>query len=307
MVRVPCGERLAVNKSIRILLATLALLVVTTANARDVDETIDAAADGRVDIVNISGSVDVYGWSGNSVRVTGELGNKVEELILERDDDRVLVKVKVPRNNSSGISSELEVYVPEKSSIDVSTVSADITVEGVEGIQKLNTVSGDVETRSMGSDISAQSVSGDVVIEADKEGDAETAAHTVSGDVSLMNLRGNVSAEVVSGDVTVDEGSFQRAFLHSVNGEIVFVADLRRDGRLTVETINGDVDVLFTGDVSARFDVDTFNGGIDNCFGPKPQRTSKYAPGLELSFNEGGGNGRVTISTLNGDIEICKR
>ena len=294
------------NKSIRIVVATLSVFVATTANARDVDETIDAAADGRVDIVNISGSVEIFGWSKDSVRVTGELGDKVEELILERDDDRVLVKVKVPRNNSSSISSDLEIYVPGKSSIDVSTVSADITVEDVEGEQKLHTVSGDVDTRSMGSDISAQSVSGDVVIDAAREGDAETWANTVSGDVSLMKLRGIVSAEVVSGDVTIDEGSFQRAFLKSVNGEIIFRAELRSDGRLTVETVNGDVDVEFAGRVSARFDVDTFNGDIDNCFGPKAERTSKYAPGLELSFSEGGGNGRVTISTLNGDIEICR-
>ncbi len=306
MALVPCGEDLTVNRSIGILVLTASLLVATTASARDVDETIDAAADGRVDIVNISGSVDVFGWSNNSVRVTGELGNRVEELILERDGDRVLVKVKVPRNNSSGIASEIEVYVPERSSIDVSTVSADITVEDVEGEQKLHTVSGDVEARSVGSDVSAQSVSGDVTIEAERQSDAETSANTVSGDVVLTNLRGVVTAEAVSGDVTVDQGSFRRASLNSVNGEIIFRAGLRDDGRLTIETINGDVDVQFAGAVSARFDVDTFNGHIDNCFGPKAVRTSKYAPGLELSFTEGSGDGRVSISTLNGDIDICR-
>ena len=72
------------------------------------------------------------------------------------------------------------------------------------------------------------------------------------------------------------------------------------------ESVNGDVDIRFEGGVNARFDIETFNGDIDNCFGPKAERTSKYAPGWELSFTEGDGDGRVTISTLNGDIDLCK-
>jgi hypothetical protein len=75
---------------------------------------------------------------------------------------------------------------------------------------------------------------------------------------------------------------------------------------MDVETVNGSVDILFDGDVSARFDIETFNGDIENCFGPKSERTSKYAPGRELKFTEGGGNGRVVIRTLNGDLTLCK-
>ena len=72
-------------------------------------------------------------------------------------------------------------------------------------------------------------------------------------------------------------------------------------------SVNGDVEVEFSGDVSAKFDVDTFNGDIRNCFGPKAERTSKHAPGWELEFTEGGGDSRVSISTLNGDVNICNK
>ena len=268
------------------------------------DESIDAAGDGQVEIINTSGSVEVYGWSQNTVEVKGELGEKVEELILERNGDKVLVKVKVPRNNSDNISSDLTVRIPEGSAVDVSTVSADITVEGVEGEQDLHTVSGDVETQAFGSDVSAQSVSGDVDVNGDGS-DIEVSANTVSGDVMVSNVSGSVGAEAVSGDVSVREGSFERAGLNTVNGEITFHANLLDGGKLTAESVNGSVDIKFGGDVSARFDIDTFNGDIDNCFGPKAERTSKYAPGWELTFTEGDGDGRVTVSTLNGDIDIC--
>ena len=273
--------------------------------AGEVKETIDAAADGQVDIVNIAGSVEVIGWSKSRVEVTGTLGDKVEELILERNGDRVLVKVKVPRNSHGKISSELVIHIPEKSSVEVSTVSADIDVEGVAGEQSLQSVSGDIDTETGEHDVACESVSGDIEI-AGESNDAETSAGTVSGDISLSNISGAVEAETVSGDVTIDGGSFDRAAAESVNGDIQFLADLRKGGKLAVESVNGDVDIDFSGDISAEFDIETFNGDIDNCFGPEAERTSRYAPGLELSFEADGGDGRVTISTLNGDIDICK-
>jgi DUF4097 and DUF4098 domain-containing protein YvlB len=295
-----------VKKSIvKFLIGAAALAVATTAAASEVDESIDAAADGHVDIINISGSIEVYGWSKDSVEVTGELGEKVEELILERNGDKVLVKVKVPRNNSNNISSDLTIRVPAGSSIDVSTVSADITSEDVEGHQMLHTVSGDVEAQAADSDVSAQSVSGDVDVTGDGS-EIEAHANTVSGDVTIIAVSGAVEAEAVSGDILIRDGSFERAALNSVNGSIDFQAELTNGGKLAVETVNGDVDVQFVGDVSAKFNIETFNGDIGNCFGPKAQRTSKYTPGYELSFTEGDGDGRVTITTLNGDIDMCK-
>jgi len=273
--------------------------------AGEVNETIDAAADGQVDVVNIAGSVEVIGWSNNSVQVTGTLGDKVEELILERNGDRVLVKVKVPRNSHGKIASELVIHIPEMSSLDVSAVSADIDVEGVAGEQSLQTVSGDIETESGEHDIAVESVSGDIEVDGEGE-DAETSAGTVSGDITLSDLAGAVEAGTVSGDVIIDGVSFDRANAESVNGDIRFEAALRRDGKLAVESVNGDVDIEFTNDVSAQFDIETFNGDINNCFGPDAERTSRYAPGLELSFEVNGGNGRVVVSTLNGDINICK-
>lgn len=273
--------------------------------AEEVDQTLEAAPDGEVDISNIAGSITVEGWSRNAVEVTGTLGRNVEKLVFERDGDNVLIQVKVPRKGGRGTDADLSIRVPEKSSIDVSGVSSDITVTSVRGVQRLQTVSGDVETESFGNDVSAESVSGDVEVEGDAS-DNETSISTVSGDVVLERGSGVVRAGSVSGDVTVDQGSFGRAELGTVNGDVIFRSGLRKGGRFSAETVNGDLDVEFSGDVSARVEIETFNGSIRNCFGPEPERTSKYTPGLELSFTEGGGDGRVEMSTMNGDISICK-
>lgn len=289
----------------RLIAIVLGLALAASAAAEDVNRTLDAAADGHVHISNISGSVTVVGWSRDQVEVTGKIGPKVEELIVERSGDKITIKVKVPRKSGRGVESDLHVRVPERSSLDVGTVSADIDVTGVRGEQKLEAVSGDIETESDAADVTAGTVSGDVVIRG-KGKDAETHSASVSGDVELHELAGEVFAESVSGDLIIEDGSFDRASFNVVNGDIVFRSELRKGGKLKAETVNGEVDLRFAGNISGQFDIDTFNGGIDNCFGPKAQRTSKYAPGMELSFSEGDGDARVTVSTVNGDISICK-
>jgi len=290
----------------RLTICLLGLIFVAPTMAEEVDRTLNAASDGQVSISNIAGSVTVNGWSRDEVEVTGTLGRNVKELIFERNKDEITIKVKVPKKGGRGIDSDLRISVPEDSSIDVSAVSADIDVTEVKGVQRLQTVSGDVTTEATVSDVSAQSVSGDVEIDADK-GDVETNANTVSGDVTVFRAAGTVRAESVSGDVVVDEGSFSRASLNTVNGEIIFNAELRNGGRFSAETVNGDIDVEFAGDVSARIEIDTFNGSIRNCFGPDAERTSKYTPGWELSFTEGDGDGRIEMSTMNGDLSVCRK
>lgn len=290
----------------RLVSTILISLLASTAFAVDVDRTIDAAKDGHVEVSNISGEITIEGWNQSKVEVTGTIGRDVKELIVERDGDEVLIKVKLPKGSSSASDADLLIKVPQNSSINVGTVSADIDVTAVNGEQSLHTVSGNVTTESTGADMSAESVSGDVEVSGDNA-DGEIEASTVSGDVTLTRVAGEVVGESVSGSVVVNEGSFERADLSTVNGEVVFEGELQDGGRLNIETVNGSVEVDFVGDVSARINVETFNGRIRNCFGPKAERTSKYAPGWELDFTEGDGSGRVEISTMNGGVNLCKK
>jgi DUF4097 and DUF4098 domain-containing protein YvlB len=289
----------------RILTLTCLSLIGATAMADSIDQRLDAAPDGVVSISNISGSVKVTGWSRNEVEVSGELGSSVEELIFKRDGNEIEIKVKVPGSSKRNISSELVVQVPEKSSVKVAGVSADIDVTNVLGILNLQSVSGDIDSEVHAADIEIVTVSGDLKVQGDDKA-VHSELSTVSGDIDTQNLAGEVTVNSVTGDLVVVNGSFERVRMETVNGSIVFDAALSGDGTFSVETINGDLDINFSKPVSARFDIETFNGDIRNCFGPDPVRTSKYAPGTELKFSEGDGKGRVTIQTLNGDLRLCK-
>ena len=287
-------------------LISVGLLGATTAFGADINQSMDAAADGTVLISNAAGSVEVRGWSRKQVEVSGELGKKVEELIFERDDDEVVIKVKVPRHRNGGTSSDLVVKVPQQSSIRVNTVSAEIDVADVEGEQELQSVSGDISTEARESDIKLGTVSGDIEVQGEGK-PMRSSFSTVSGDIDTDSLAGEFNAETVNGDVVAINGSFERASFDAVNGSATFHAALTGSSRLDIESVNGAVDVEFDGDVSAKFDIETFNGSIRNCFGPESVRTSKYAPGRELRFTEGGGTGRVSIQTLNGRVRLCKK
>lgn len=287
------------------LMTGLAMCAGAAFGADDIDRTLEAESDDHVNISNTAGMVTVSGWSRNEVSVTGEIGGGVDELQFERSGDDIDIIVKVPRGHGRSISSDLVIRVPEMSSITVGTVSADIEVSDVKGAQALHSVSGDIDTEAYESDVEVESVSGDIELQGDNEATAVELS-TVSGDLDAQNIAGSADFGTVSGDISVIDSSFERVRMNTTNGDIVFRARLQDGGRLSAETINGEVDIEFDGSVSARIDIETFNGNIDNCFGPEPVRTSKYTPGLELSFTEGGGAGRVEINTLNGDVTLCK-
>ncbi len=289
-------------------LILLGVLLALPALAEKIDKTLDADADGKVDVFNLSGDVEIIGWNRKQVQVMGTIGDDAKEFIFEHSGKVTTIKVKVPdrsHGRHKDVSSDLLIRVPKGSSIDVVTVSADISVEGVLGEQELQSVSGDIETEAFSTDVDIETVSGDVDVEGSGK-DAETRLESVSGDVTGESLSGSIKAESVSGDVEITEGDFDHARLETVNGDVLFNAGLRSAGKLDIETINGTVDITFIGEVSARFDIETFNGRIRNCFGPEAERTSKYAPGWELSFTEGDGKGRVSIATLNGGLRLCK-
>ncbi len=273
--------------------------------AEDVDRRLDAAAAGTVSIENTAGSIMVEGWSRSEVHVTGELGSDVEELVFERDGNVTKVHVDTRRRSGRAISTDLVIRVPQNSSVNVGGVSIDIVISGVRGAQRLSTVSGDVRSEVFEADTDIETVSGDINLQGN-ESVSRAQLNSVSGDVEVRDVAGEIEVSSVSGDLAVAGGRWSRVKANTTSGDMEFAGELLSNGRVDVETINGDLDLFFNGNLSAEFDIETFNGNVKNCFGPKAERTSRYAPGRELRFTEGDGSSRVTIRTLNGDLSLCK-
>lgn len=287
-----------------------ALIVAFATGAAHAEEvTKSGAADpkGDVDIVNVAGSVEVVGWDRAEVQVHADLGSGVERLDFKTEGAHTLVKVVLPKMSGSSGSSDLIVKIPRDSSINVNTVSADQRITGVRGAQRLQAVSGGVETECGPGDLEVKTVSGSISARG-LDGKGSVRATSVSGDVQLEKIGPELDLNTVSGDMNVRFADrLERARIKTTNGDLNVTAALAKEARVDVEAINGDMRFTLRGDINAEFDIETFNGDIDNCFGPKSSRTREYGPGNELRFTQGKGDAHVRVKTLNGAVGICQR
>jgi DUF4097 and DUF4098 domain-containing protein YvlB len=291
----------------RTVLFLASVLLTHAAVAERIERQAEAAADGEVEIVNVSGEVRVIGWDQAKVQLQADVGRGVEEVQFDSDSDGDVTRIRVkwPNDKQAG-ATNLTVHVPRQSTLMVKTVSASQTIENVQGEQRLQSVSGAINT-SMGSeDLEAKTVSGQVLVRGNGK-PASSRITSVSGEIRMEDVAGDLELSTVNGAIDVRATQIEEARLNTTNGEIRVQTGLNEDARIEAEAINGTIQVNLRGKIDAQFEIESFNGGIQNCFGPKPRRTSEYAPGTVLRFAEGEGEARVRIKTLNGAIELCNK
>jgi DUF4097 and DUF4098 domain-containing protein YvlB len=293
--------------SVSLLLAG-ALPLAAFAGGGSINRTVPADAGGEVEISNVSGTIDVVGWDRNEVQVTGRLGEDVERVDVESSGGHTLVKVILPRGHNGDGEADIEVKVPKGSSVEVGAVSADISSKGVQGTQRLKSVSGEVTAEVAGDDSEVRSVSGDVTVRGSGK-PISLRVSSVSGNLDLMNGSGKLDVVTVSGDARVGMAETSEIRARSTSGNLTVNAKLTRDGRVDVEGVSGDVTLRLSAPGGLSTEIESFSGDIHGCLaGGKVERVSKYGPGVRLNLRavEAGGP-RVRAKTLSGDIEICDR
>jgi hypothetical protein len=285
-----------------ILLACLALPAWAATRPVNASKAADPA--GTVEIVNVEGSVEVSGWNQPLVEVTGSIGEKVERVDVTGSANHTTVRVVVPSGNSWGgrNAAHLKIHVPQGSSLDVSLVSAELRVTGVNGNQQLQTVSGDIQGDA-GGELQVSTVSGDVHLTMHHSHNAQL--KTVSGDVEVSGIDGELQLNTVSGDAKVSLAALTRAHLETVSGDVtVAAAALGAQGQVDAASVSGDLQLNFASPPDADIDVQSLSGEIKNCYGPKPVE-QHYGPGSRLNFRSGKGGGRIHIDTQSGDVGLC--
>lgn len=270
---------------------------------RAIDERRAADPQGEVEIVNVSGSVQVDGWDRNEVEVGGTAGDGVDRVDLTGAGNRTSIHV-VSRNvHSWGADGEarLVIHVPARSAVTVSLVSADFKTTGVQGGLKLQSVSGGV-SGDVGGDVHASTVSGDVRLTARSA--KRTEVKTISGDIQLAGAGGEVYITTVSGKSVIEAGEVSRGRFKSISGDMTVALALSADGQIDAESVSGDLGFKFAAVPAAEFDVQSFSGDIENCFGPKPAQ-AQFGPGSRLQFANGSSHAHVQIATKSGDVRLC--
>jgi hypothetical protein len=276
---------------------------VACAATHSVDQRQPADPAGSVEIVDVAGSVLVSGWDRPEVAVTGQVGNRVERVELTSSGNRTSVRVIVPEGIHWGGdgSANLTIRVPVHSAMNVSLVSADVTLSGVSGPQQIRTVSGNIKSDGGGA-ARINSVSGNVHLSVPDSTAAEI--ETMSGDLAISGAGGDVAITTVSGDGHLALGSVRSFRLRTVSGDFSIGARLDAAANFEAESISGTVHVDFSGAPSAQFDAQSLSGDIRNCNGPEAVK-AQHGPGTRLTFATGDGNAQVHLSSNSGNLGLC--
>lgn len=289
-------------------IAASALLATPAAQAvQNIDRSLPTGATPSVEISSVQGRVTVSAWDQQEVKVTGTIENDETKFEFSGDQSHVIIKVRPKSGKNHGHDEViLDIKVPAGAAIDVNTVSANIDVRGVRGVQQLEAVSGDVTTTAYDEEIDVRTISGDAVVNG-TGGNGRVDAQSVSGDVKVRGVNGELQARSVSGKLELDLGTIARLQLETVSGDVTADLTLADGARFEAESVSGAVEVRFGKPVNGDFDIESFSGDIESCFGPKAERKSKYAPGSELRFTQGSGGARISVDTMSGDITLCDK
>jgi DUF4097 and DUF4098 domain-containing protein YvlB len=152
--------------------------------------------------------------------------------------------------------------VPRHTSLDVSTANGEVRVRGTEGMLNASTTNGDIDVTGV-------------------RGGADV--RTTNGEIRIARVEGLVDALTTNGSVAAE------------------ITKLPADGKMELQTTNGNVALALPRDVHAEVEANTTNGRVSINYNVSMNGviTSKSIRG-----KIGGGGARITLSTTNGNIDV---
>jgi len=212
------------------------------------------SADGRLEVVNVNGQIEVIAGSSGQVEIRAEriaranTDEAAKELLgkleIKTEADAARVRVETVRIPGTGLGHRPEVRyfikVPPTVSVRLENKNGQIVVAGIQGDVKAETTNGGVRGRDLSGAVEAGSTNGGVTLEVDALAKGGIRAETTNGGVELTlpeNAAADIEATCVNGSVvvrglTVDGESSRKRVSGRVNGG---------GPRVTLETTNGGV------------------------------------------------------------------
>lgn len=295
-------------------------------------ESIDR--DGKVEVRNLSGDVEVKTWDKNEVKIEAlkvsrassmekakENAQKVS-IEVKREDGILKIESIYPRPSVKGlnVSIDYNVMIPSEASIEARSMSGDVTMENVGGKAAAETKSGNVKITGARNGAKGETMSGDVTVAnienglycRTASGDVEAKNVTgsaelkcVSGNVTAENIRGDVEAETVSGSVKMLGISGAGVIKgKTMSGSVVYEGEVTSSGRYSLQAHSGKVEMKIPSGSAFDLDASAFSGTIntefDVVFSGKLNKQS-----IRGSVNGGGAD--VMLKTFSGNIYLRKK
>ncbi|HEX6558613.1 MAG TPA: hypothetical protein VF021_04105 [Longimicrobiales bacterium] len=278
---------------------TATLLVAALAGALaqqqpQTDTTFSVRAGSRVEVETFGGEIAVRTWNRDAVRVQAVHGRRDHIDINTRGNS---VHIEAEGNMGVPTNVSFTITVPTSTSLGLSGVYTEISVDGVSGDVDAETVQGGITVKG-GNRLKLESVQGNIIIERAR---GRISANTVNNGVRITNSVGDVEAETVNGPIVLTGVEASHVDLATVNGRIVYDGTIRDHGDYAISSHNGPIYVVVPEKAGVTVGVSTFNGAFDASF---PISLSDVSSKKRYSFVIGSGSARLDLESFGGDIHL---
>lgn len=274
----------------------------------EIDRRRPATARGEVDIESDFGSITVRGWERNEVQVQGTVAAGAESFDLDGDKEGVSISVDVPdawmqaSAEDPAFRSTLVVMVPAGSRLDIESVNAFVTVEGVTGRVEVRTVNGAVRVAGAPAAVDVETMTGAIEVRALA---APMEIESISGTVVVEGATGEVRIKTVSGKVSVGGKGVSALEISTTTGPVDFAGSLAMRGEIDIETFSSPVALHLPATTRAVFDLQTFGAKIDSQFcAGTPVIRKPFEPFRELRCSTGPDDFEIRVRTHDADITV---
>lgn len=163
------------------------------------------------------------------------------------------------------------------------------------------TVNGSIDIEGVSKSASLESINGSIKFAGEV---SELDVETINGRIEVGRVLDELHMESINGPMTATGGRLSRVSIETISGSIRFTGDLTEDGDFEASSLNGSIRLTVPSTISAVFDLSSMSGSISNDFGFEAERTGRFFPSRELSFENGSGAASICIETHNGSIDI---
>jgi len=265
-------------------------------------------------VVNAGGAGEVRLEAVKRVRDTVE-ANARQRLEATRIDiseqaNRIEVRAVYPHGKAR-VAVDYTVTAPAGITLDARTVSGDVSLDGIKGEVRVESVSGDVTATGLGRGSVLKAVSGDVLVSSSQV-DGELTANSVSGDVVLKASKARtVNAATVSGNVSMQSGWCERANVGTVSGDLEMTGAISKGGRYELKSHSGDIRLVLDGRTGFALNASSFSGNISTELPLDVRHRSEGSgdgpPNRSLRAVYLDGSAQVELTSFSGDVVVAKK
>ncbi|HKD79851.1 MAG TPA: DUF4097 family beta strand repeat-containing protein [Candidatus Angelobacter sp.] len=273
-------------------------LCAAAANAADnrKETKLELAPGGNITIVNGGGSVLLRSaFSGRQVDVAYTTHSDKVEVDVNATADKQRIELRThtiagQKPTPDEAKVDFEISVPPGAVVNVSTLSAPVTAEGVSGDITLSSESGQIDVHNMTK--------------------SHLHARSMSAPVSLTGITNtHVDVQSSGGAVHMSNVTGPRVSVGTTSGNVDYRGDCSGGGDYLFTTHSGEIDMWLPKTASVELLAHSRTGAVENEFPLQEKTHPSLSPPQGRSFagTSNSGSSSVELQSINGKIRVKKQ